>query len=318
MAKGNSVHSYVQVVMLSGAIVSAGFAVGHAAGDREDGENRIIGYEGFLSQDALPVTRQGVPAEFWLYTSRDGVEHVWHSGETTTIDVVDGRFAVALGDTGQDPLGDSVWQQSRLFLEVSVEGVPLTGRQELLVTPFAARAVPGKTFYADEVNMTSGGTLRAGGRLHLESEEIAYVLARDRTIIGKEWGSSGVLDVQASLNVGTVGNADVFNVYGGDHAYMQWFPDRGDRKGRIGYLSAGTQTLSVVSEGGELELRGSRVRIDGDGLVVAGRYFCPRRLVRCRGGEEHDADHMTWVDNESECTGADYVVEGAVYVLMEC
>lgn len=259
--------NYIHTLTIAAAIIVAGAAVGRAAGD--GGDPRVIGYEGFLSQGALPVTRDDVAAEFRLYSSRDATDPIWSSGNTT-IDVVEGRFAVALGDAGQSPLGNTVWVQSRLFLEVLVEGNRLDGRQEVLVTPFAARAVPGAWFNADDVDLKSGGTLRAAGRLHIDSEESTYLLARGRTYVSKAWGGSGGLDVDGSLNVGTVDNAGVLNVYGENHAYMQWFPDRGARRGWIGYGGAGTQNMSVTSEAGDLDLTGTRVNLHGQSTTVSG------------------------------------------------
>ena len=50
-------------------------------------------------------------------------------------------------------------------------------------------------------------------------------------------------------------------------------------------------------------------------ITVSNECFRPRTLVRCYSG---NSDHMTWVDNESECTGAGYSVEGRLLFLASC
>jgi hypothetical protein len=53
----------------------------------------------------------------------------------------------------------------------------------------------------------------------------------------------------------------------------------------------------------------------GSSISVGGVSFCPHLLTRCYSW---CTDHMTWVDNANECTGAGYVVEGQVWILMQC
>jgi hypothetical protein len=52
----------------------------------------------------------------------------------------------------------------------------------------------------------------------------------------------------------------------------------------------------------------------GGTITIAGVCFKPRSLIRCYGHNEH----MTWVDNQGECTGAGYGVEGELQVLAKC
>lgn len=51
-------------------------------------------------------------------------------------------------------------------------------------------------------------------------------------------------------------------------------------------------------------------------ITVNNECFRPRSLFRCYSSRS--GDHMTWVDNESECTGAGYTVEGRLLVLGSC
>ncbi len=51
----------------------------------------------------------------------------------------------------------------------------------------------------------------------------------------------------------------------------------------------------------------------GAQIYVGNICFKPRALIRCYIG----GDHMTWVDNAGECTGAGYSVEGTIKILAE-
>lgn len=175
MRTTKTIHSYIHVAMLSGAIICAGFAIGRAAGDGND--PRVIGYEGFLSQGAGPVTGT-VPATFRLFDSQQegtGVQ-LWESN-SVQLSVVDGWFSVALGDNTpreldgvpfqQNSLPEGVWAASRLFLGIEVNGQPLGGRQEILVSPYAVRAVPGMAFRANGIDVLPQNQDIEGGEVHL-------------------------------------------------------------------------------------------------------------------------------------------------------
>lgn len=49
-------------------------------------------------------------------------------------------------------------------------------------------------------------------------------------------------------------------------------------------------------------------------FYVGGVCFRPRDLYRCL----KSADHLTWVDNASECTAAGYSVQGSMKILAQC
>lgn len=60
-----------------------------------------------------------------------------------------------------------------------------------------------------------------------------------------------------------------------------------------------------------------KVLISSSGeIVVNGICFEPRVLVRCN--LEFNSDHLTWVNNQSECTNAGGVVENTMYILAQC
>jgi hypothetical protein len=53
--------------------------------------------------------------------------------------------------------------------------------------------------------LAAGATIHSAGRLHIDGEEILYLLNQNGVVIGKEWGGNGDLDVQGRLDVGTTG-----------------------------------------------------------------------------------------------------------------
>lgn len=67
-----------------------------------------------------------------------------------------------------------------------------------------------------------------------------------------------------------------------------------------------------LNTGGNL---GGTWSISGN-IYVGGVCFRPRILVRC--SLPWAADHLTWVDNQGECTGAGGVIEQTVYILAGC
>ena len=60
----------------------------------------------------------------------------------------------------------------------------------------------------------------------------------------------------------------------------------------------------------------AQIARDNKTITIDGVCFKPRRIVRCWSGT--NTDHMTWVDNESECQGARYSVEGVTAFLATC
>jgi len=97
---------------------------------------RLIPYEGRLERNGAPFDGK-VPAEFSLYASVDTPTPIW-GPERQTLDIVAGRFHADLGSTSAiDP---SILAQGGLFLGITVDGVPLAGRQRFLASPYALRS----------------------------------------------------------------------------------------------------------------------------------------------------------------------------------
>lgn len=97
---------------------------------------RLIPYEGRLERDGVPFDGK-VPADFSLYASADAPTPLW-GPERHTLDIVAGRFHADLGSSST--IDASVLAQGGLFLGITVDGVPLAGRQRFLASPYALRS----------------------------------------------------------------------------------------------------------------------------------------------------------------------------------
>jgi hypothetical protein len=94
----------------------------------------LIPYRGVLSQDGAPVTQPDVQMTFSLYTTPTQGQAIW-GPEDQSVMVTDGNFTVNLGAVL--PIPDAVFGQAALYLDIRVEGKPMSGRQRLLSVPFA-------------------------------------------------------------------------------------------------------------------------------------------------------------------------------------
>ena len=107
--------------------------------------SRGIPYAGHLELDGVPVAGP-VALTFYLYDAFQGGTQVW-SESHPTVEVADGAFSVQLGLS--TPIGPELRPYGDLFLEISINGQRLTGRQPLGAVPFAYRGAPGSDFVVD-------------------------------------------------------------------------------------------------------------------------------------------------------------------------
>ena len=133
-------------------------------------EPRYFPYEGRLELGGLP-TNGGYDMRFSLFAAdatvatandcmvTDNCTELW-GVDIASVTVVNGQFAVALG-----PVSDAILAGSdRMFLAIAVkpEGAgpytALSGRQEILSAPFAARSAAGKDFKVTTLNATGAVT----------------------------------------------------------------------------------------------------------------------------------------------------------------
>ena len=112
---------------------------------------RLLPYRGHVDLDGTPLSG-AIPMTFTLFD--DAAAGVELFNEAITVDVASGDFAVMLGEAGGLP--DSALTAAELFVAVSVNGTPLTGRQRIGA---ATRVMdnPG-TFTVGELNATAVDT----------------------------------------------------------------------------------------------------------------------------------------------------------------
>lgn len=94
-----------------------------------------------------------------------------------------------------------------------------------------------------------------------------------------------------------------------------------------GLIVEGNVGIGITNPQAKLDVNGD-MKVSGNiesiGIIkVAGQCFSPHKIVRCwrsySSSNEYAtdtwSDHMTWVDNEGECGGAGYSVEGVFWFL---
>lgn len=121
---------------------------------------RFLSYQGQLEYDGGSFTGS-LEMTFALYPSSTDETPLWK--DNYTVHVTNGSFSVKLGN-GNEPLTPNVWAAESLYVGISIEGTPLSGRQRLGAAAFAFRNVPGSAFKIGEsaspCNSTTEGSLR--------------------------------------------------------------------------------------------------------------------------------------------------------------
>jgi hypothetical protein len=94
-----------------------------------------------------------------------------------------------------------------------------------------------------EMRIDGNEIMSIGGNLNLN-------LNGNKTVVG------GGMDVTGNFKVSSSGGGVQFDGTAGGHIYLEFFPEDSGRDGWIGYGSAGTETMSIVSSDGNLDLIG--------------------------------------------------------------
>ncbi len=104
----------------------------------EAGAEQTISYQGRLTDDSgSPVPDATYPIAFALHADSLGGDPLWSESDVVT--TVNGLFSHLLGST--EPLPTTLFEQhGRLFLEISIDGTPMTPRTRLSSVPYAQRA----------------------------------------------------------------------------------------------------------------------------------------------------------------------------------
>lgn len=265
-----------------------------------------ISYQGRL-EDGGSFADGVFDFEFYLFTQKVGgssIEFDAHPNVTVT----DGLFTVRL-DFGTAPFnGQPLWLETRLRPDGG-SGFTTLPRQLLAASPYA--------LYCDNSDKLDGldandfvsaygdtvtGTLVVNGTVNASSISIPA----GNVVFGNEYG----LESQGGASIKTGPNGSTFQFRPGSvqpNASIAHFRDAADNnKVIIDY--AGRVGIGDLSPGQDLSVAGN--------IEVGGICFRPRKLVRCWRGSV--TDHMTWVDNEGECTGSGGVVEHTTWILAQC
>ena len=164
---------------------------------------RIMNYQGKLTDRSGVGVTGVVPMTFRLYTEPAGGSPIWEETRSE-VEVTQGLFSVTLGLV--NPFPSSVNFSEPYYLEVVVDGEPMTPRERLASAPYAIRAGSVDTplqSVSTEVNPTrrtgTNFVLRAGDGATLSDEGANIYIT-----LGTSGGSSGIPPL---LDVLTVGNS---------------------------------------------------------------------------------------------------------------
>ncbi len=182
------VHRHTAPALLTALVIGGGsfFAVAQFGPD----DDRRLPYQGTLESAGAAAASGLYTLRFGLFLDRDADAaclvsdpttcSLW--GEEQSVEVSEGRFSVALGDSEGIP--DTVLAQPGLFLSIAVNGPDdgatftlLDAKQEILAVPFAARAAAARdykvtgTLTANAVDATSA-TIDSAFVGALEADEV--------------------------------------------------------------------------------------------------------------------------------------------------
>ena len=130
---------------------------------------RLINYQGSLTDDdGIPID-DDVEVIFGIYDDPIALEGLlWSENRTCT--VRDGLFSIVLGEA--NPIPDTVFDSSVCWLQVIVEGQPLSPRKEMVSVGYAFRSI-----YADTAGYAlvsdDGDWTRSGDTLYVIDEHVA-------------------------------------------------------------------------------------------------------------------------------------------------
>ncbi|MBK6575228.1 MAG: hypothetical protein IPG17_03295 [Sandaracinaceae bacterium] len=126
---------------------------------------QVIPYTGYLERDGVPAN-ETLAMSFTLYTAETGGSVLFsETYGSPGVVVANGQFSVALGSTAPAGLAD-IWSNSEVWLQITVDGTTMNGRQRLLAAPYALRAADARRSGGDfsvTGALTGTGDFRTGG-----------------------------------------------------------------------------------------------------------------------------------------------------------
>ena len=156
--------------MCVGAMVPVfAFELGANADQRTvNGVPLVIPFQGSFERDGTRVS-ESLAMGFALFEQSTGGQALWTSS-ARTVAVDDGHFAVTLGD-GNDttPIPDATFSENALYIEVTVQGTPLTPRQRIAPSPHAITAARAMGRFTVPLDLTAG-EVRSSGALLVDGD----------------------------------------------------------------------------------------------------------------------------------------------------
>jgi hypothetical protein len=136
------------------SLLVAGAAVATNPPGPDEKTPRQRPYRGVLDKNGVPVPAGSLPMTFEIFDAAQSGNLLWD--DSMSVAVQDGKFTVALGDSPQKPIPASAFGQPNLYLQVTVNGLLLSGRQRLLSVPYTIQAAN-----AHNATNVTGGTVKA-------------------------------------------------------------------------------------------------------------------------------------------------------------
>lgn len=171
---------------------------------------QVIPYTGYLERDGVPAN-ETLAMSFTLYTAETGGTVLFSEIYAAPgVVVANGQFSVALGSTAPAGLTD-IWSNSEVWLQITVDGTTMNGRQRLLAAPYALRAADARQSRGDfSVNghLTGTGNIAASGNIVANGASDARVGGGISVGSSSADAATGDLVVTSGIRVGGHPTAD--------------------------------------------------------------------------------------------------------------
>ncbi len=241
--------------------------------------HRSVPFRGQLERNGAAVNGT-LDMVFKFYTTPSAGSPIANSDvNLQDVPVYGGTFVVAL------PLSDAVLDASEAYIEVSVDGVPLAGRQRLYAAPYAMRGRSDGKFKADNIEVRGSDLVlgthdgRSVGNRTGQRALVHYTDSDDQLVVNFGGDFEGGTKVDSNLEVdgdlSTLGSASL----GGDTSIGGNTSIGGDATitgaTTIGGLTTVNNQLTVDS----IELRGSDLVLGTDDGRSVGSLAEQRALV---------------------------------------
>ena len=160
--------------------------------DAFDVSTATIPYTGWVDNNGVPVNNTKTTMNFAFYLKPDCSDDspTWQATNDWPQGGVDvtpyhGRFSVELGDTGQNPLKEDLFNNALIYLKIAIAGMELTGCQKIVPSRMASSSQRSHNFTVTTLNVTGNTTLKAttvGGNLDVTGNTTLKATTVDGTL----------------------------------------------------------------------------------------------------------------------------------------